>query len=85
MRRLSVLAVLLAFGSGAAADEYYIVQDISTKRCTLVDRPPASTEAVLLGKGRVYFERGEAERSLRSIDTCRSENTGSVNGARRGS
>ena len=54
----------------AAAEEYYIAQDISTKQCIIVESPPATTELVLLGNGQVFFDRSEAERVLTSLSLC---------------
>jgi hypothetical protein len=61
----------------AAAEEYYIAQDISTKQCIIVESPPATTELVLLENGQVFFERSEAERALTSLSLCTSK-TGSA-------
>jgi hypothetical protein len=57
----------------AAAEEYYIVQDISTKQCMIVESPPATTELVLLENGQVFFDRSEAERVLTSLSLCTSK------------
>lgn len=54
----------------AAAEEYYIAQDISTKQCMIVESPPATTELVLLENGQVFFDRAEAERVLISLSLC---------------
>jgi hypothetical protein len=56
----------------AAADEYYIAQDVSTKQCTIVESPPATTELVLLDNGNVFFDRNEAERVIASLSFCTS-------------
>jgi hypothetical protein len=57
----------------AAAEEYYIAQDISTKQCIIVESPPATTELVLLENGQVFFDRSEAERVLTSLSFCTSK------------
>src|SRR5215217_1267306 len=54
----------------AAAEEYYIDQDNSTKQCIIVESPPATTELVLLENGQVFFDRSEAERVLSSLSLC---------------
>ena len=48
MRIVFVLGFLLTSAAGTAAGEYYIVQNSSTKQCTIVDSPPATTEVVLI-------------------------------------
>jgi len=58
--------------AAAAADEYYIVQDVSTKQCTIVERPPTTTELVLIENGRIFFERDEAEHVIISVTSCAS-------------
>jgi hypothetical protein len=50
-----------------AADEYYIVQDTSTKQCAIVDSPPTTTKLVLLDNGELYVDRNEAERVIASL------------------
>jgi hypothetical protein len=63
----------------AAADEYYVAQDISTKQCTIVESPPATMELVLLDNGKVFFDRNEAERVLASLSLCTSRTASAVN------
>jgi len=53
-----------------ASNEFYIAQDASTKQCTIVEVPPNTTELVLVEKGLVYFQRGEAERVMASLTLC---------------
>jgi hypothetical protein len=57
----------------AAAEEYYIAQEISTKQCIIVESPPATTELVLLENGQGFFDRSEAERVLTSLSRCTSK------------
>jgi hypothetical protein len=65
---LGVIGLLLISGSSAlAADEYYIVQDASTKQCAIVDSPPTTTKLVLLDNGKLYSDRNEAARAMASL------------------
>jgi hypothetical protein len=51
--------------------EYYVVQDASTKRCTIVDKKPTTTTAVQVGP--VAFKtRAEAESGMKTIKVCES-------------
>jgi hypothetical protein len=50
---LGVLSILLSSATGAAAGEYYIVQDTSTRQCSIVDIPPTTTQFVVLEKGQI--------------------------------
>ena len=50
---------------------YYIVQDIKTKKCTIVDKKPVATEATIVGPdGVVYKTRAEAETSMKTVKVC---------------
>jgi len=74
MKIACVSAAILSSASLAlaAAEEYYIAQDISTKQCIIVESPPATTELVLLENGQVFFDRSEAERVFTSLSLCAS-------------
>jgi len=59
----------------ALAAEYYIVQDPSTKRCTIVEQRPANPGiGVVLGP-LSFGVRAEAENHMRTVEVCR-ETTG---------
>lgn len=50
---------------------YYIVQDIKTKKCTIVDKKPVATEATIVGPdGVVYKTRAEAENAMKTVKVC---------------
>jgi hypothetical protein len=54
-----------------AADEFYVVQDVKTKKCTIVDKKPAASEATLVGPdGTVYKTRTEAESAMKTVKVC---------------
>jgi hypothetical protein len=63
MKSVCVLSILLGLATGAAAGEYYVVQDASTRLCTIVETPPTTTQLVLLEKGKVFFDRDEAKKA----------------------
>jgi hypothetical protein len=75
-RNLLALAALAAFTVPASAAEFYIVQDASTKRCTIVEQKPTSTTSVVVGGG-VFATRVEAESSMRTTKVC-TDNTGTT-------
>jgi len=76
MRTYCITAALLSSMSAAvAADEYYVARDVSTKRCTILESPPTTTDLVLIENGNVYFSRDEAERVKASGRECTSENS----------
>jgi hypothetical protein len=63
--------VLAAFVSAAAAQtSFYVVQDVKTKKCTIVDKKPATTETVVVGDGTVFKTRTEAEGAMSKVKIC---------------
>ena len=72
---LAGAAVAALIYSPALAAEYYIVQDPSTKRCTIVEQRPANPAiGVVLGP-LSFGVRAEAESHMRTVEVCR-ETTG---------
>jgi uncharacterized protein with FMN-binding domain len=70
MKKLVAIAMLVAFVSPAlAADEFYVVQDAKTKKCTVVDKKPTTTETTVVGNG-VYKTKVEAETGMKSVKVC---------------
>ena len=63
------VAGLLVGAAFAQASEFYVVQDSSTKRCTIVDKKPTATTTVVVGNG-VYKTRTEAETALKTVKVC---------------
>jgi hypothetical protein len=62
--------VIVAFATPAFAD-FWIVQDSSTKKCTIVDKKPTDTKVVVVGgDGKVYTTRAEAETGMKTVTVC---------------
>ena len=78
MKSICVLITLLSSVTGAAAGEYYIVQDASTRHCTIVEMPPTTTQFVVLEKGKVFFDRDEAKEVVGSLTLCSSKTVSAV-------
>ena len=73
--KLVIAAALVAsFAAPAfAADEFYVVQDVKTKKCTIVDKKPAeSSMAIVSPSGTVYKTRAEAETGMKTVKVCSS-------------
>jgi uncharacterized protein YdeI (BOF family) len=71
MKKLIVAATLVAFATPALAQDFYIVQDTATKKCTIVDKKPTvSTQTVVSPSGTVYKTRTEAETGMKSVKVC---------------
>lgn len=73
MKKMIISAAALAIISGAAyaqATEFYVVQDTATKKCTIVDKKPTTTTTVVMGDGKVFKTRTEAEAGMKTIKVC---------------
>ena len=73
MKKIVIAAALAAFSTVAVAQsaEFYVVQDVKTKKCTIVDKKPTTTETTVVGNG-VYKTRTEAETGMKSVKVCTS-------------
>ena len=65
----AVLMALTLPASAQMAAEFYVVQDTSTKKCTIVDKKPTTTTTVVVGDG-VFKTRTEAETGMKTIKVC---------------
>lgn len=71
MKKIIGAALILAFVTPAlAADEFWVVQDVKTKKCTIVDKKPMTTETVVVGDGKVFKTRTEAETGMKTVKVC---------------
>lgn len=75
VRTIVAAALLAAFVTPAfAADEFYVVQDVKTKKCTIVDQKPVDTTTTVVSpSGTVYKTRSEAETGMKSVKVCTSD------------
>jgi hypothetical protein len=71
MRKLAFAATVTLFATAAYAQsaEFYVVQDASTKKCTIVDKKPTTTTTVVVGNG-VYKTKTEAETAMKTVKVC---------------
>ena len=71
-RLFAAAGLVAAFVAPAlAADEFYVAQDVKTKKCTIVDKKPVATEATIVGPdGVVYKTRTEAETAMKTVKVC---------------
>jgi len=66
-----LLAASFALPSVARADEWYVVQDVQTKHCTVVDKRPVTTTMTVVGPdGVIYKTRAEAENAMKTVKVC---------------
>ena len=66
------LAISTALVVPAAAQAtFYVVQDTTTKRCTVVKERPTTKTMVIVGdSGKVYATEAEAQTAIRTIKVC---------------
>ena len=75
MKFMTALAGVLVAGfvlpAAAQVETYYLVQDVKTKKCTIVDKKPAGAEYTMVGgDGTVYKTRVEAESAMKTVKVC---------------
>jgi hypothetical protein len=73
---LVVAAALVAsFAAPAfAANEFYVAQDVKTKKCAVVDKKPTeSSMTVVSPSGTAYKTRTEAEAGMKTVKVCSSQ------------
>jgi hypothetical protein len=70
MSKFLVAALVLSVATPAFAD-FYIVQDATTKRCTITESRPTTTRTKVVGPdGRVYKTREEASTAMKTVKVC---------------
>jgi hypothetical protein len=67
----AAIAIGLALPAFAQVESYYVVQDVKTKKCTIMNKKPTATEYTTVGgDGVVYKTRVEAENAMKSVKVC---------------
>ena len=79
MKTRLMLAGLLcvAFAGTAMADEYYVVQNPATHRCTVVTEKPESKTVVTQIGPIAFTSRDQAEDRIKQTKVCTDTTTGS--------
>lgn len=72
LRIIAAAGVISALVAPAfAADEFYVVQDVKTKKCTIVDKKPVDTSMTVVSpSGAIYKTRAEAETGMKTVKVC---------------
>jgi hypothetical protein len=75
IRLVAAAALVASFAAPAfAADEFYVAQDVKTKKCTVVDKKPTeSSMTVVSPAGTFYKTRAEAEGGMKTVKVCSSK------------
>jgi hypothetical protein len=73
-KTFAAATLIAAFVTPAvAADEFYVVQDAKTKKCTIVDKKPVDTSTTVVSpSGTIYKSRTEAEAGMKTVKICSS-------------
>jgi hypothetical protein len=70
-RLIAASALIVALTMPALAqEEFYIVHDSSTKKCSIVEQKPTGGTLTIAGSGSVYKTRDEAEFAMKSVRVC---------------
>jgi hypothetical protein len=67
-----VAGVAVAALATPAMADFYVVQDTSTKRCTIVEQKPTTSTTVVVGSG-MFTSRTEAETAMKRTEVCTSD------------
>ena len=63
-------AALTAVAAPAFAQSFYVVQDVKTKKCTITESKPTTTETTVVSGDTVYKTRAEAEAGIKTVKVC---------------
>jgi hypothetical protein len=70
-KSLLVGSAVLASTYGAAAADFYVVQDTSTKQCRVVEQKPSGSTLVIIGgENRTFASRADAETAMKNESAC---------------
>jgi hypothetical protein len=68
---LLAAAVIATFAAPAfAATEYYVAQDAKTHACSVTDKKPDGTAAMMIGK-TAYETKAKAEAAMKAAAECK--------------
>jgi hypothetical protein len=72
IKLVAAAALVASFAAPAfAANQFYVVQDVKTKKCAVVDKAPTdSSRTVVSPAGAVYKTRAEAEAGMKTVKDC---------------
>ena len=66
---IGAVALTMLVTPALAADAYYVVQNTTTKACTVVEQKPTVATTVLIGTS-VYKTLAEAEAGMKADKVC---------------
>ena len=72
VKTIVAAAVMTAFAMPAFAQSFYVVQDVKTKKCTITETKPTSTDVTVVSGDTVYKTKAEAESGMKTVKVCTS-------------
>jgi hypothetical protein len=69
LKALLATALLAAVATPVLADDFYVVQDVKTKKCTIVDKKPTTTTVTQVGP-MAFKTRTEDEPGMKKEKIC---------------
>ena len=70
MQTFFAATLLVSFATPTFADEYYVVQDLKSKRCSVVDKQPTNTTTATQVGTVTFNSRTEAEAAMQKEKIC---------------
>jgi hypothetical protein len=70
IKTLIAAAAITAVASPAFAQSFYVVQDVKTKKCTITESKPTTTETTVVSGDTVYKTKSEAEAGMKTVKVC---------------
>jgi hypothetical protein len=74
--KLLLASVLTLTFAGSAFADFYVVENPTTHKCSIVSQKPTTTTETVVGN-TVYKTRQEAESGMKTVKVCSDSTTGS--------
>jgi LysM repeat protein len=72
LKTFIVAVAMTAVAAPAFAQSFYVVQDVKTKKCTITESKPASSDVTVVSGDTVYKTKAEAEAGMKTVKVCTS-------------
>jgi hypothetical protein len=72
LKTIFAAVALTVIAAPALAQSFYVVQDVKTKKCTVTETKPTSTDVTVVNGDTVYKTKAEAESGIKTIKVCTS-------------
>ena len=71
-KTMIAVAMLTSVAAPAFAQSFYVVQDVKTKKCTITESKPTTSETTVVSGDTVYKTRAESETGMKTVKVCTS-------------